>query len=97
VLTLDANPPVSDPKIAANAEMLAGSQDAAMSLICEARQTRASSPVEPEEGEANKQSNILIRLKIANRSTDLSVGYVLDIPVGIVIRQHKTVPSECAK
>jgi len=30
VLTLDANPPVSDPKTAANAEMLAGSQDAAM-------------------------------------------------------------------
>jgi hypothetical protein len=35
VLTLDANAPVSDPKMAANAEMLAESQDVLMNLICE--------------------------------------------------------------
>ena len=36
------------------------------------------------------RSRSCIRLKVENRSTDLSVGYVLDTPVGVVICQHKT-------
>jgi hypothetical protein len=110
VLTLNANAPVSDPKMAANAEVLAESQDVLMNLILWAYQKRASTAVEAEEGKSRLTVQCInrcrslhsylfigdlaqfccIRLKVANCSTDLIVGYVLDIPVGIVICQHKT-------
>ena len=96
--------------MAANAEVLAESQDVLMNLILWAYQKRASTAVEPEEGKSRLTVQCInrcrslhsylfigdlaqfccIRLKVANCSTDLSVGYVLDIPVGIVICQHKT-------
>jgi hypothetical protein len=53
VLTLNANAPVSDPKMAANAEVLAESQDVLMNLILWAYLKRASTAVEPEEGKAD--------------------------------------------
>jgi len=52
VLTLNANAPVSDPKMAANAEVLAESQDVLMNLILWAYQKRASTAVEAEEGKS---------------------------------------------
>jgi hypothetical protein len=42
------NAPVSEPKMAASAEMLAGSQDPLMNLMFKLTRT-ASSPVEPHE------------------------------------------------
>ncbi len=53
VLTLNANAPVSDPKMATNAEVLAESQDVLMSLILWAYQKRPSTAEKPEESKAD--------------------------------------------
>jgi hypothetical protein len=58
VLTLDANAPVSEPKMAASAEMVAGFQYPPMNLIFEPYRKRASSPAEPQEGQAPQQENV---------------------------------------
>jgi len=50
VLTLDASAPVSEPKMADIAEMLAGFQDPPMNLIFRLTRNDASAPVEPKEG-----------------------------------------------
>jgi hypothetical protein len=57
VLTLDANAPVGEPKVAATAEMLAGSEDPVMSVIFSLTR-KASSTVEPQEGHADQQCDI---------------------------------------
>jgi hypothetical protein len=66
VLTLNANAPVSDPKMAANAEVLAESQDVLMNLILWAYQKRASTAVEPEEG----KSRLTVQCVLAQREME---------------------------